>query len=514
MRSTLFIISALITTITAARAADWTQWGGQAARNMVSAEKRLPDWFDPDSQGTAPAGSVAGVVRWKAELGIHSYGTPVISGGRVFVGTSSNLPYDSRRDIKGGGGIVCFDEKTGKLVWQLVTPKFTTKLPKFNFDHLSTGVCSTGTVEGNRLYVVSDRDELLCLDTAGLANGNDGPFKDEAAMMTPAGGTVVPLAGTDADIIWKLDMIDDPDVNAWPQDAADCSPLILGDYVYVSPSNGVDESHKNIPRPNAPSIIAVDKKTGRVVVRDRAGVGPKIFHGEWSSPSAGKVNGRMLLFWGGGDGVCYAFDPRPTPPTGGDRLGTLETVWRFDVNAAAGRHGNYRTKEGPSEVISTPVLYKNRIYVTIGQDPTHGRGHGALACIDATKKGDITQSGLVWLFGDIDRSISTVTIADGLAYAADEFGMVFCLDADTGKLHWKYDTKKPICSSPMVADGKVYIGTDGGDLWVFAAGTQLKVINTIHVGSAIAATPVAANGTLYVQTQNWLYAVEAAKRSR
>ena len=83
------------------------------------------------------------------------------------------------------------------------------------------------------------------------------------------------------------------------------------------------------------------------------------------------------------------------------------------------------------------MLYKNRIYVTIGQDPTHGRGHGALACIDATKKGDITQSGLVWLFGDIDRSISLVAISDGLGYAADSFGMVFCLDADTGKLYWK-----------------------------------------------------------------------------
>jgi outer membrane protein assembly factor BamB len=253
----------------------------------------------------------------------------------------------------------------------------------------------------------------------------------------------------------------------------------------------------------------MDKHTGNVLARDDAKIGPHIFHGEWSSPSTGCLGGRTLVFHGGGDGVCYAFDAEPVPPAEGQHLGTLHTVWRFDVNAAAGREGKYRATAGPSEIIATPVFYKNRVYVSVGQDPTHGKGRGALACIDATQKGDITQNGKVWVFDELDRSLSTVAIANDLVYAADNSGRIFCLDADTGKTYWRQDTGQPICSSPLVADGKVYLGTDQGILWVFAADKELKVINQISLDSAIAATPAVADGVLYVATQRFLYAATA-----
>lgn len=509
----LITLSIIAAAAAGTQAADWAQWGGKGSRNMVSSEKRLPIWFDTSGQPSS-VGSGTGVVVWNAKLGVHTYGSPVVSGGKVFVGTTSSAPYDTRRRLRGGGAIVCLDQKSGKCLWQLSIPRYMPKDRMFLFDQLNCGICSTVAVEGNRAYVVSNRDELLCLDTKGQADGNAGPFKDEARYMTAAGDEPTPLCATDGDIVWKVDMIGNKDVDAQPHDAADCSPIIVGNYVFVSPSNGVDRSHNHKAKPNAPSLIAVDKKTGKVVARDRAMAGPKIHHGEWSSPSTGKVGGRNLVFYGGGNGVCYAFDAKPIPPKAGQTIGTLQTVWSFDVSAAAGRKGLYNSKAGPCEIIATPVFYKNRVYVATGQDPLHGKGAAALACIDATKKGDITKTGAKWIFKGINRSISTVAIAGGLLYAADNSGRVFCLDAETGKQYWMHDTKQPICSSPMVADGKVFVGTDKGDLWIYAPGKKLQVYNKLHIGTAVATTLAPANQTLLVASQNYIYAVKAAKKAK
>jgi outer membrane protein assembly factor BamB len=59
-----------------------------------------------------------------------------------------------------------------------------------------------------------------------------------------------------------------------------------------------------------------------------------------------------------------------------------------------------------------------------------------------------------------------------------------------------------------VADGKVYAGSRGGDFTILAAEKEKKVLCTVQMDSAISATPVAANGVLYITTQNKLYAVQ------
>ena len=102
----------------------------------------------------------------------------------------------------------------------------------------------------------------------------------------------------------------------------------------------------------------------------------------------------------------------------------------------------------------------------MGQDPEHGEGVGHLWVIDATGEGDITETGAVWHRGDEDfhRTMSTVAIDDNLLYIADLSGFVYCLDANTGEHHWTYDTFAAIWGSTFVADGKVYIGDEDGDL--------------------------------------------------
>jgi len=481
----------------AACAEDWPQWGGRDGRNMVSEEKGLPDSFQPgkkrpDGSGIDPATTKN--VRWVARLGSQTYGNPTVADGRVFVGTNDADLNDPRYRSTKGGAVKCFDEATGKLLWQFVIPRLETKDPNFNFDNLDLGVCSSPTVDGDRVYLVTNRCEVLCLDVQGVA-------------------------------IWRYDMIGE--LKVWPQDASNCSVLVHGDLLYVYTSNGVDRSHVKVPSPLAPSLIVLDKHTGRLVAFDDEKIGTRMLHGEWSSPSLGEVNGRTLIFYGGGDGLCYAFEAlKSIPPT----LVPLKKVWWFDCNPPQykihnGKPVDYRSGDvrehkgnkndgtfiGPSEIIATPVFCNNRVYVATGQDPLHGRGKGMLSCIDATRTGDATITGMVWRYDGLERSLSTVSVADGLLYVADFRGALHCLEADTGHVCWVHETGAETWGSTLVADGRVYLGTKKSFL-VFAAGREPKLLSDIRLGAPAWCTPVTADGVLYVASQRYLWAVQSPRQ--
>ena len=488
------------------RSADWPQWGGNDARNAVAAETNLPAEFPPDAVPADPAqppqpAAQPTHLKWKVRLDSHAYGGPVVANGKIFIGTNNHAQ---------GGDVIALEEATGRLLWRVTVPRFVTTWEKFNYDDLSLGICSTPTVADRHVYVVTNRAEVLCLDPDGKLHGAE---PDVARVIA---GSEQPPITTDTNavgIAWRFDLLMAEHVTSWPQDATDCSVIVHGDYVFVSPGNGVDKSHIIVPHPDTPSLIVLDKHTGRLIARDFEAVGNRLFHGEWSSPALGVVKGRTLVFYGAGDGFCYAFDPVPAPPATAGEPGILKCVWRFDVNTAAGRSGPYKKgRSGPSEIIATPVFYQNRVYVGVGQDPRHGQGRGALACIDASGTGDITSKGAVWINTDIDRSLTTVTIKDDILYTADFSGRIFALDANTGHEFWRHETTTPIWTTPLVADGKVYVGTDTGDLWTFADSKELKILARTKLDSPISASPIAANGVLYVMTQRWLYAATCGPR--
>jgi outer membrane protein assembly factor BamB len=490
----------------AAHAGDWPAWGGpDKARNMYSPEKGLPDRFEPGKfkKGTDDVDmATTKNVKWVAKLGSQSYGNVTVAGGKVFIGTNNDSPRDPK--VQGDRSILlCLDEKTGELLWQLVVPKLASG--KVN-DWENLGLLSSPTVEGDRVYLVTSRCEVICLDVNGMANGNDGPFKDEGQYYVGPGKPKVEPGPKDADIIWRYDMMDE--LGVFPHNASNCSVLIVGDVVYSCTSNGQDWTHSNIPSPNSPSLIALNKKTGELVGEDDAGIGPKIFHGQWSSPSAGVVNGKQLVFFGGGEGFCYAFDAKPVKE--GD-TSYLKKVWWFDCNPPEYKKNDpahkYPAAEGPSEINATPVFWKNRVYVPTGQDPEHGEGVGNLTCIDATKTGDVTSSAKIWSYNKINRSISTCSITpEGLLFVGDFSGFVHCLDAETGKVYWVHDMKAHMWGSTMVADGKVYVGDEDGDFTILAASKEKKVISECNLGAPVYSTPVIANGAIYVASNTHLYA--------
>ena len=108
-----------------ALAGEWPMWGGTPSRNMVAAAQGIPDdihsgKFIPKTETIDP--KTTKNVKWVVKLGSQTYGTPVVSGGRVFVGTNNESPRDPAQ--QGDRGVLmCFDEKNGDFLWQLVSPR-------------------------------------------------------------------------------------------------------------------------------------------------------------------------------------------------------------------------------------------------------------------------------------------------------------------------------------------------------------------------------------------------------
>jgi len=250
--------------------------------------------------------------------------------------------------------------------------------------------------------------------------------------------------------------------------------------------------------------------------------------GQWASPVAAVVKGKPQVIFPGGDGWLYAFEPA-----------SGKLLWKFDCNPkdAKGGKGGKGTR---NYLVATPVVHDDKLYVNVGQDPEDGDGVGHLWCVDVAKepknkdkdlspvkdnfdpKAEVNKdSGLVWHFGGLvvpepkgnqrkfvmGRSISTVAIHDGLLYTADVASFVYCLDSKTGKKHWVADTKDGIWSSPYYADGKVFIGTTSGDLYVYAHGKTLKQLDKIDMESPLYVAPVADDGVLYFATSTTLFAL-------
>lgn len=479
--------------------ADQPQLGERHTRNMVSTALGLPARFDLESGLN---------VRWAVDLGTSTYSTPAVAGGRIFIGTNNGRPRNPAY-VGDRGVLLCLNERDGAFQWQLVVPK----IPRDPYqDCPGVGITSTAVIEGDRVYIVSNRGEVMCLDPLGLANGNTGPFRDEGAFQADDAGRPMRPGPTDADIIWRFDMREELGIRT--HDSANVSVLLDGDFLYTSVPNGVDYTHRHLPAPHAPGLVVLDRHTGRLLARDNTGLARRIFHSTFSSPSLGLVPGQALVFLGGPDGVVYAFAAlREAPPRG--EVVTLGEVWRFNCDPAGPKEdihqyqGNRR--ESPSSIIGLPVFHGGRVYVAAGGDPWHGKRQAWLKCIDATGAGDITRTGEVWSYPLSPHTTSTPAIHDGLVFITDFSGTIHCLDAASGKPRWTHQARGEIWSSPLVADGKLYVGTRRGELVVLEAGPQLRVLHTADFGQSLYASPIAANGVLYLTTSRRLYALAVAE---
>ncbi len=241
---------------------DWPQYGGGPQRNNVSQVKGLPTTWDLKTGNN---------VKWTAKVGSAAYGSPVVAGGKLLVGTNNHAGYGHRVPASTDAScLVCFDAETGEFLWQHVNAKLATGRVH---DWPEIGICSTSLIEGDRVWYVNNRNEVVCLDLEGFYdNENDGQVRDEPAN-----------ALGEADVVWKFDMMKELSVSQHNQ--AICSITSVDDVLLISTSNGVDESHITQP-PASPNFIAVNKTSGKLIWQDSSASG-NLLHGQWSSPAYG-----------------------------------------------------------------------------------------------------------------------------------------------------------------------------------------------------------------------------------
>lgn len=502
-------------------AADWPQWGGGPTRNPVSPEKGLPLDFqfrqtdDKDKVVKEERG-----VAWKAKLGDRTAIPPVVAGGLVWVGSNARQPADEAIKEKDwdGGLLLCFRESDGKPLWEHRTPRLSGKGVAWCEDCSRAALGSAPLVEGDRLYYVNNRTEVVCFDIAPLKNGTGKPTEQ-----------------------WKLDMR--KELGVFPhlpnmQFGFGASVAGHKDKLYVVTHNGVDESHTKVPAPDAPSLVCLEKATGKVVWKDNS-PGKGILEYQMSSPLVAEVNGKPQVIVGQGDGWLRAFE-----------AATGKLVWKCDLNAKEAVYELGGTGNRNS-VVATPVFHDNRVYVATGLHLEAFHGPAALYCVDPTRVGDVSRelddgpkkgkpnpnSAVVWYtpqavpadaprievgktkkrdllrsrdfyFG---RSVAGCVAHDGLVYAADTQGFVYGFDAKTGKLYWVDDLKGTVRGQLLWADGKVLVAAESGELFAFAHGKENKRLATIEAENAFYAGPVLANGTLYLTTENTLHAIRQPK---
>jgi outer membrane protein assembly factor BamB/HEAT repeat protein len=423
-------------------------------------------------------------IAWSVALGKDTFGRPVVAGDAVYVGTDNGRHLNAAFTEE-AGVLVALRAKDGGFIWQDVAPRVERGLREF----LLPSTTSTPYVDGDRLYYVTAECQLRCLDTQGFRDGeNDGAYRNETFQDDAA-----------ADIVWELDMCGR--LGVFAHEATNSEVLPVGDLLIVSTSNGQNEGHTLVPAPRAPSLIAVDKRSGDVVWR-AIGPGKGVLHGQWSSPVAADVNGRVQVLYGGGDGWLRAYD-----------AGSGHEIWRFDGNPKDARWLPRPGVLSRSSIIASPVVAEGRVFVAMGQSPGHGNGPSLLHAISPNGQGDVTGSRLLWTSRDVGRVVGTPIVKDGLLYVGDLGGTIHCLDAATGAHVWTHETNAPIWGSLLLAGDRLYVGDEDGRMTVLRAGRQKQVLAQIDMDAPLYSPPALSGDTLYLATAERLYLISATPSS-
>ncbi len=474
---------------------DWPMFGRDASRNAVSPEK------DPPTDWSAEEGKERNLA-WKADLGTLTFAAPVVAGGLVWVGTNHAYEREGDADV-----LLAFRERDGKLLWKHLSPRGRAGWDIGNPPWMPLR-CSP-LVEGDRLWFTNNRWEVVCLDAGPLRRGAGAPRE-----------------------VWKVNLTERLGTQPRPCGGGmgmgvTCSiGASHAGRLYVSTGHGFDWDPLK-RNPDAPALVCLDRETGEILGREASGIAAKTLASNLSSPVATRLpDGRTLVIFGGGDGWLHAFDPVPAddPARPGRRV--LNEIWKVDCRPA----------DPPTGITATPLVHRGRAYVAVGQ--ADAQGPGRLSCVD------LASGALVWSSTDVGSTMSTAVVQEGLLILPDLDGFVHALDAETGKLLWRFDALSPITASPLWVDGKLYACNADGEVLILDAraltqrarrrATPLLVererrhlvlsrpsepregpeivpseglADTRTLPGGLYASPVFANGTLYVAADRRLYAI-------
>ena len=468
-------------------ATDWPMRGRDQSRNPVIVGDIAPiDW--EFSRSSKPSKNI----RWEAELGNLSHGDPVISGGLVWVGTNN----DERRPrdplhTEDASVLMCFNERDGTFLYQYLSPRLPEGMAQ---DWDVSSQAGSPLIEGDKLWFCNNRCEVICLDIAALLARTGLPS-----------------------VVWKLDMRKQlgvvPRGVMLGSNVAQCSVAGYRDLIYVNTTNA--KQYNKIPAPDAPSLICVDKVTGKVRWQDNS-PGKNLINVQHGSPLVVEMDGQAQVIMGQGDGWVRGFAAL-----------TGEVLWKFDINPKD-REKMKIPSLGIPYLVSMPVFSEGRIFFASGREYETCGGPGRLCCVDPSKRGDLSDelvdsagqiqpnpnSGLVWqYYGASEKeeelmhcTLSSVAIHQGLVIAPDLTGVVHCLDAASGQVVWTHDSFYQLSGAPLIVGNTIYISSEEG-IELLELSRQKRLIAERFGRSSFESSPVFANGILYAMSRSRLYAI-------
>jgi len=436
--------AALLISSGASGAADWIHWRGPE-QNGHSREVNLPGEFDP-------ALKEKGNVLWKQPFGGRS--APLVMSGKLFVIQGVG------EGIREGEQVVCFDEKTGKKLWDYRVNVFHTDIVSSRLGWTTL----TADPAAGYVYAHTTGGHLLCLDAAGkLVWGRQ--LTEEFGRGSGYGGRIA-------------------------------SPIFDSGLVIVGM---VCSSWGDLAR-GVTRFAAFDGKTGQIVWWSTPT--PDVNHGTYySSPVIAVINGQRLFISGGADGGLHAVKVR-----------TGEKVWSYIfgkgiVNGSPIVDGNLvYCHHGESNIEGAP---QGRIICVDGSvvDPQTRSPKLVWDSFRRQYKANGNQQ-LRGKFG-----LASAALANGFLYVPDDSGELDCFRATDGELLWKYRYATEVRGAPLVADNKIYIFDVKARLVILPLEGEKRPTDAFTyrfpgVGGLLTetnGTPIAVNGHVYFTTRTELY---------
>jgi outer membrane protein assembly factor BamB len=265
------------------------------------------------------------------------------------------------------------------------------------------------------------------------------------------------------------------------------SPVVEGELVIVSGlSSGWGEQARGGHR-----FFAFHKTTGETYWVSSPGGPP--YDTTYAPLYAAEIDGTRILMTGGGDGSMLAIKPQ-----------TGEPVWRFEFS-----------KRG----VNTGAIQKDGIVVVSqGEENLHTSEMGLLAAIDARARGDVKIESAKWRTEGFLATYSTPTLDGDRFYVIDIGANLGAFDFATGKELWRINIGHSQRASPVVADGKIYVGSIGGSFYILKPGPDGATVldkddlGTEEAPEEIYASVAVSGGRVYLATTTSLYAIGSKER--
>lgn len=386
----------------------------------------------------------------------------------------------SLNGVSGETGLPLRWSRTEHVAWKLDLPAWSGSTPAVWGDRVFLNVA-----EGRDLYLWAvDRARGTVLWKRMLGSGNTRMQKQNMSSPSPVtdGRGVWIMTGTGI-----LKGFDFSGRELWARDIQQeygrfglqwgyaSSPLLHEDSLYVQVLHGM--------RTDDPSyLLRIDKTDGRTLWRvERPTMARFESPDAYTTPALLRYGSTTEIVITGGD-VVTGHDP-----------GDGRELWRAD--------GLNPTGNGSFRIVASPVVHGDLIFAPSRERP--------LLALKPGGRGDVTRSHVLWTFNNGPDVPTPVT--DGTYfYAINDRGIMWCLDAKTGKEIYGRQRLPPATysGSPVLADGRIYITSEDGVTVVVKAGPQFEVLAENDLGEYTLSSPAISNGQIFIRTESFLYAIE------